>query len=94
MSKTVDSIANLPAAKRAQGLYDPAFEHDACGAEIIALRKLIETHRKLTHSGLAKKILDDWNQSLGSFYRVSPHTASEIRRSVFAFDKSLQEIRL
>lgn len=88
-------------------IYDPADKMPNClnnemvslerlddNAEILALRKLIETHRKLTHSRLAKEILDDWNQSLGNFYRVSPHTAPETNRAVFAFDKSLQEIRL
>lgn len=88
-------------------IYDPKNKMPVClnkemvslerlddNAEILALRKLVETHRKLTHSRLAKKILEDWSQSLGDFYRVSPHTAPEISRTVYTFDKSLQEIRL
>jgi glutamate synthase (NADPH/NADH) large chain/glutamate synthase (ferredoxin) len=60
--------------------------------EISALRKLIDLHHKLTGSPRAAEILADWNGSLGSFQRVSPHTAPEIAKSVFAFDQQLQSI--
>lgn len=60
--------------------------------EIASLRKLIELHMRLTDSPRATELLDDWDKTLGKFYRVSPHTAPEIAKSVFAFDQRLQAI--
>jgi len=60
--------------------------------EIIALRKLVQLHHKLTESPLAAQLLEDWQTTLSRFYRVTPHTAPEISKSVFAFDASMRAL--
>ncbi|MCC5839484.1 MAG: glutamate synthase large subunit [Opitutales bacterium] len=60
--------------------------------EIRSLRKLIELHLKLTGSPRAREILEDWDTALCHFQRVTPHTAPEVERPVFAFNKSMEEI--
>ncbi|MDP0499704.1 MAG: glutamate synthase large subunit [Verrucomicrobiota bacterium JB022] len=62
--------------------------------EIVALRKLIELHRKLTGSPRAAEILANWEKSLGYFQRVTPQTAPDVARAVFAFDSQLQSIQV
>ncbi len=61
-------------------------------SEIISLRKLIETHLKLTGSPRAADILKDWGKALNHFQRVAPNTAPEVDRPVYAFDNGLQQI--
>lgn len=60
--------------------------------EILALRKLIQLHHKLTDSPLAAEIIGDWHTALSRFYRVTPHTAPEISKSVFAFDATMRAL--
>lgn len=61
-------------------------------SEIVSLRKLIETHLKLTGSPRAADILKDWGKALNAFQRVAPVTAPEVERPVYAFDNGLQHI--
>ena len=47
---TTDAVAppNTPAFPRAQGLYDPRNEHDACGVGFIAHMKGVKSHQIVT----------------------------------------------
>ena len=41
-------------------------------ADIQELKTLIETHSRLTGSGVAKHILDHWKKSLQQFHKIMP----------------------
>ncbi|NBD38772.1 MAG: glutamate synthase large subunit [Verrucomicrobia bacterium] len=55
--------------------------------EIDSLRQVVDLHRKMTGSRRAGSLLDNWDEALGAFQRVSPYTAPEVARSVFHFDR-------
>lgn len=42
------------------------------GADVAELRELIERHHQHTHSELARRILDNWEDSLPQFLKISP----------------------
>ncbi len=60
--------------------------------EIRSLRRLVELHVRLTESPCGAEILNEWDKALHHFYRITPHTAPDIRKTVFAFDSKLQSI--
>jgi glutamate synthase domain-containing protein 2/glutamate synthase domain-containing protein 1/glutamate synthase domain-containing protein 3 len=55
---------------------------DSIDEELI--KAMLERHYKLTDSVRAKEILDDWNNTLGYFWKVAPHPGVE--------DKTAKEI--
>jgi glutamate synthase (NADPH/NADH) large chain len=48
-------VSNLP---QAQGLYDPAFEHDACGVAMVATLNKVATHEIVTQALTALRNLE------------------------------------
>ena len=42
------------------------------GAELARLRDLLARHAELTESARAKALLDDWDASSGTFWRIAP----------------------
>lgn len=48
-------VSNLPLA---QGLYDPAFEHDACGVAMVATLNKVATHEIVTKALTALRNLE------------------------------------
>ena len=46
--------------------------------EIEEVRAMIEEHLKLTGSNVAKRVLDDWDSSLGKFVKVMPAAYKEV----------------
>ncbi|MEC9277975.1 MAG: hypothetical protein VYC23_01575 [Chloroflexota bacterium] len=41
-------------------------------ADVVALKRLVETHRKLTGSLNAERVLDNWDDFLNKFIKVMP----------------------
>jgi glutamate synthase (ferredoxin) len=79
-------------------VYDPAnrlapminpemvyIESLADDAEAGALKKLLETHHRVTNSPHAGTLLADWPATRAAFKRVAPHMAPELDKPVFAF---------
>lgn len=55
--------------------------------EIDSLKKLIAVHAKLTTSPHAKTLLDNWETTVGKFWKVVPHPPKpEMPKPVYTFD--------
>ena len=57
--------------------------------EIDSLRKLIEIHAKLTKSPHAKSLLENWETTIGKFWKVVPHPPiADAPKPFYAFDSA------
>ncbi len=82
-----------------KGTFEQSFNSEMVGIsrldrneEIEALQALIQSHANLTASPLAKEILENWNNTIGHFWRITPHRAPEVPETIFAPDPNVRAL--
>jgi glutamate synthase (ferredoxin) len=57
--------------------------------EVLSLRQLVAAHANQTGSPHAQKLVADWENAVGKFWKVVPHPPTpDLPKQVFAFDKT------